>query len=821
MGRCRRRGSLGRFARRPERRTRVPDGLAVARNSGRVRGFCALCRSRCGCVSVVEDGRLVAVEPDPAHPTGAALCAKGRAAPDLVYSPDRLTHPLKRTRPKGDPDPGWQRITWDEALDCATRELNALRARGGPESVAFSVTSPSASAMSDAIPWVERLINAFNSPNWCYATELCNWHKDYARKFTFGVGVPVLDFERTGCVLLWGHNPSTSWLAVAEGTLAAKARGARLVVVDPRPAGLANKADLWLRVRPGSDGALALAVAGVMIAEGWYDEAFMRDWSNGPLLVDPTSGRFLTAADLASGGSEGHLVAWDEARGCPMLYDPASGRYAAEQARPALLGRFVVDGRDGPIVCRTGFEMYRELCSGYAPERAAALCWVDPAEIRAMARMLWESRPVAYYGWTGVGQHTNATQTDRAIALVCALTGSFDAPGGNVIFDRLATNDVRGSELMSVEQRQKAIGFERRPLGPPRDGWVTGRDLCDAMLTGRPYPVRGLVGFGANLVVSHADGARARAALAGLDFYLHADLFMTPTAALADIVLPVSTAWEREGLRVGFEISQAAEGLAQLRAPVVQPCGESRSDIWMVFELARRLGFGAQFWDGDIDAAYRYMLAPSGISLEELRESPEGVHRTLHTRHRKYAGDGTGVAPGFATPTRKVEVYSALLLEHGQAPLPEFVEPALGPFGSRAMTQRFPLVLTCAKTATFCHSQHRNLPHLRRQMPYPLVELHPTAAAARGVAAGDWIEVETPHGRARGRAALRSGLDARVVVGQHGWWQACSELGLPGYDPVGLESANYNAAISADDVDPVSGVPSHRSYLCEVRKVSQ
>ena len=114
----------------------------------RVRGFCALCRSRCGCVSVVEDGRLVAVEPDPAHPTGAALCAKGRAAPDLVYSPDRLTHPLKRTRPKGDPDPGWERITWDEALTCATRELNTLRARGGPESVAFSVTSPTPSRLS-------------------------------------------------------------------------------------------------------------------------------------------------------------------------------------------------------------------------------------------------------------------------------------------------------------------------------------------------------------------------------------------------------------------------------------------------------------------------------------------------------------------------------------------------------------------------------------------------------------------------------------------------------------------------------------------------
>jgi anaerobic selenocysteine-containing dehydrogenase len=147
-----------------------------------------------------------------------------------------------------------------------------------------------------------------------------------------------------------------------------------------------------------------------------------------------------------------------------------------------------------------------------------------------MARLLHESRPVCSYGWTGVGQHTNATQTDRAIALVCALTGSFDAPGGNVIFDRVRVNDVCGGELISDEQRAKAIGIDMRPLGPPRDGWVTARDLYDAILTGKPYPVRALVGFGADLLISHADGARGRDALRRLDFYLHTDLTMNPTA---------------------------------------------------------------------------------------------------------------------------------------------------------------------------------------------------------------------------------------------------------------------------------------------------
>src|SRR5512136_2292596 len=115
----------------------------------RIQGYCALCVSRCGSIGVIENGRLAALEPDPAHPTGKALCAKGRAAPELVYHPDRLLYPVKRTRPKGDPDPGWQRISWDEALDLIAVRLHTIAAQHGSESVVFSVVSPSTSASDD------------------------------------------------------------------------------------------------------------------------------------------------------------------------------------------------------------------------------------------------------------------------------------------------------------------------------------------------------------------------------------------------------------------------------------------------------------------------------------------------------------------------------------------------------------------------------------------------------------------------------------------------------------------------------------------------
>ena len=136
-------------------------------------GYCTLCRSRCGALYTVEGDRLLSVAPDPSHPTGAALCPKGRAAPEIVHSPRRLTHPLRRTTPKTADDPGWVQIGWDEALTEIAGRFDEIRRESGPEAVAFSVTSPSGTPISDGIDWVERFIRTFGSPNIAYATEIC------------------------------------------------------------------------------------------------------------------------------------------------------------------------------------------------------------------------------------------------------------------------------------------------------------------------------------------------------------------------------------------------------------------------------------------------------------------------------------------------------------------------------------------------------------------------------------------------------------------------------------------------------------------------
>jgi len=184
----------------------------------------------------------------------------------------------------------------------------------------------------------------------------------------------------------------------------------------------------------------------------------------------------------------------------------------------------------------------------------------------------------------------------------------------------------------------------------------------------------------------------------------------------------------------------------------------------------------------------------------------------LETTYRKYRRNG------FATPSGKLEIFSDALLAIGQPPLPVFREPAHSVAQGDKADRRFPLVLTSAKSPVYCHSQHRNLPRLRRALPEPIVEINPTTAASRDIADGDWVVIVTPMARARARARLVATLAEDVVGAQHGWWQGCTELGLSGYDPLSGDGANINLVIGNEAIDPVSGVAAYRSYHCEIER---
>lgn len=460
---------------------------------------------------------------------------------------------LRRTAPKGADDPGWERVSWDEALATIASRLTAIAEESGPEAVVFGSASPSTSAMSDTVEWLTRLRRAFGSPNFVSYMELCGWGRRLATLYTWGEPVPgsyLPDLDNAQCILYWGYNPSVSRLAHATATTAALRRGAKLVVVDPRRAGLASKADQWLRVRPGTDAALALSLTHVMIGNGWYDKEFVERWTN---ALKPVS--------------ESRRV-WD---------------------------------------------LIVEECAQYPPETAQEITGVPADQIVATARLLWEQRPVAFYTWSGLEQHSNATQTVRAIGQLYALTGCVDTPGGNVLFTPVPANPIDGRELLSPEQRAKAIGVRERPLGPAKFEFVTGEDFYRAALEGA------LPGQGAGQFRRQSGtGPRrqrtrsGRSARAGFlrphRFVPQPDRGAGGSRAARD---------QRVGGRGAADRFRNQPGRA-VDCPIATAGGrrprEARSDLRIVFDLAVALGLGHQFFHGDIEAAWEHQLAPSGLT---------------------------------------------------------------------------------------------------------------------------------------------------------------------------------------------------------------
>ncbi|MGN6719364.1 MAG: molybdopterin-dependent oxidoreductase, partial [Candidatus Binatia bacterium] len=419
-----------------------------------------MCTSRCGVMATVEDGRLTAVNADPRHPNGC-ICVKGAAAPDIVYSQDRVQYPLLRSHPKGDPDPGWVRVTWDQALSLTVLRLNDIKARSGAEAVVFSRATTAGSAAIDYDGWLQRLANAFGTPNFLTSNHICTWNRRVGSKYTYGVGMPLPDLDHTRCILLWGINPTATSPAQAVRVTRALNRGAKLIVVDPRKTNLAGKADYWLRVCPGTDGELAMAMIHVLLTEKLFDEKFARRWTNAPYLVRNDTGRLLTEADLRNGGQVERYLVWDEKKQLPV--DCAAGEPA-----PVLFGSFAIRLANGQTIqCRPALQLLKEAAAEFAPEISEKITTIPAEVVHQAVRLFATKKPSCYCTWVGLEQDRDAMQTNRALCIFYGLTGQFDERGSNVLFATTPTNPINGRELLPTEKDWISVLLAEHPLGPP------------------------------------------------------------------------------------------------------------------------------------------------------------------------------------------------------------------------------------------------------------------------------------------------------------------------------------------------------------------
>jgi anaerobic selenocysteine-containing dehydrogenase len=800
------------------------------KNNIKVPSYCALCKWQCPIVYEVIGGKLEKVEIDREHPKGGSACPKGFAIPEIVYSPNRLKYPMKRTRPKWDSDPGWIRISWDEALNTIATKLNHIKAEYGPESVIFHTCSYSGCGSNQFLPWVMRLANSFGSPNLIGTTHICNWHRDVCSRYTYGVGLPYPEINKAACIVIWGVNASFTNLPLFDKIIKAKSNGARLIVMDPRLTDLAKEADIWLQLRPGTDGALVLGMLNVIIEKNMYDENFAKNWTNGSLLVRTDNGEFLTEADILPNGNKDYYMVWDKKTDTLKTYNPKTGTYQTPEVEPALTKTIheVKLCESKTIECKTAFQLLKETVAPYTLKRVKEITGISESKIIDSVTMIATIKPTCYWTWNGLEQHTNAAQTNRAICILYALTANFDIPGGNVIYPMVPQNPISLEGSIPLSVRKRRLGADKRPLstsGVTRDFYhnIQTYELYNSLLTGKPYPIKACVSFGGNLITSTGNSLRGKKALEKLDFLAHIDLFMNPTADMADIVLPAATISECSHVGIMQVPDYDPPYCVQFRQKATPPLYECWSDMKIIFELAKKLGLGDGFWNGNIESAFNHQIAPTGITVEKLKKNPRGISVPVSIKYRKYASKepNTGAFVGFNTQTKRIEIYSELFRKHGYNPLPDYVESPISSISRPDLSKEYPLILITCKEKVFCHGQHRSIPTLRKKVPEPYLEINPETAKEREIVDGDMVVLETIKGNIRLKAKITEAVHPSVVCTQHGWWQSCPELNLPGYDPFSSYGANVNLLVHNDVIDPISGSVPNKSYPCNIRKASK
>jgi anaerobic selenocysteine-containing dehydrogenase len=704
-----------------------------------VKSVCGLCGGNCGVLITLEAGKPVRIKGDPESPPNrGSLCKIGLASLEYLDHPNRLKHPLKRVGGRGKGN--WQRISWEEAFGLAADALNKVKQEYGPQAVAM--VHGSAKGQMDT--HLVRLANAFGTPNVVCSDHVCHVPRMLATEITFGF-LPAGEFEPPpACVMVWGANIAATRFNVFRNFLRSVEKGTRVIAIDPLETGIAKMADLWLQVRPGSDLALALGMIKIIIDEELYDKEFVNQWT-------------------------------------------------------------------------IGFDKLETHVQDYPPERVAEITWVPADSIVKAARLYATLKPSHIEWGNALDQQLNSFQAGRAISILMALTGNLGVAGGEVETLGSGFRDadpnrvgsqigVRGRWSYEMELRDQLSRDDRKkkvdPNLLPDFRYVLPQSVVRAILEEKPYPIRAMFVQASNPLSCWPNIQKAYQSFKKLDFLAVSDMFMTPTAAMADIVFPVASYLEFDGIQVN-----APGSIAQFQRKVAQ-IGECRSDYEIINDLARKLGLGAYFWD-NMDDFWNAILNPTGLTFDEFKKVSPFTGKEKAKRYKQYE------ETGFRTPSGKVELYSKELGELGFDPLPTYHEPPETPYSDPELVKEYPLLCTTWKLEVYRHSGGRQIPSLRHHHPDPVVMIHPETASRLGIKEGGWVWIETKRGKIRQKASLSDGIDRRVVVVDHAWW-------FPERDETDLfryADSNYN--VLTNDQPPFNselGSFTIRGLACKVSK---
>ena len=797
----------------------------------KVRTVCFDCHSKCGVILTVNDNdEILRVEGDKNNPVNdGILCVKAFSAQEIHAHPDRLKYPLKRAGKRGEGK--WERITWDEALDIIEKKIRETIEEYGPQSVIISQGTGRGSNH-----FLDRLNNTWNGGGKVWPTHVCllpnlaQTHVTYGRMFH---PHEACDYRNAGSIVMWGTNPIRSRQYSGLRIMDAKRNGSRVVVVDPVFRDIAAKADLWVPVRPGTDGALALGLTNLMFQSGKFlaAEEMLTTWTNAPFLNEARM--MMREADLVEGGSDEHYVVWDKTAGAPAIWRPETEDFDRADVKPSLMGAFEVTLKDGSTkTCKTGLETYKDEVAAWTPEKVSAVTWAPVEKILEMFDIITnptDDKPSLLTAYLGACMMTsNALQSGRAITILqLLLNPPLDDKGGiyfNTFWEFMLDPKITAYDRVPPKLR---LGYDKHPMYTQVYGNANiPNDVWDAMLTGEPWPVKVMISVANDPLGCFENATKIHEALMSdvLELNVNMDYFMTPGAELADIVLPAAHWSERVG---NFD-----EELYPEPCPfnIPQKAVKAPGEAWDDWDFMRNLGkrFDPELWPWESSEEMQlwrlneFHLIPNGkepITDYEVA-AKQGYFIEYGGESRTTRQHEKGLVK-FQTPTMRIEVYSEQMPSYGyDSPLPSYHEPFESPYSTPELYKEYDLCLTTgARDYAFYHSAWTNIAHQRILEPWPYIELNEEDARERQISEGEWLWVESLRGKIKAKARISKGvIKGAVSMCRPNYKHACKELNLPGFD---WDQANPNVLTTAEGSDPGFGAAPMRSSLCKVSKFSE
>mgnify|MGYP005810403855 CR=1 FL=1 len=754
----------------------------VTRREENVR--CMLCNmGNCGLIATIENGKVVEFRGDPDWPlTQGAVCPKTEGLLEWNYHPERLRAPLKRVGERGEGK--WQEIPWEQALDEIAEKLGNVCKEYGPEAVHFDYGNSLSWNMIDM--W--RFHNLLGSPNCgCAGSTHCGAPQENYNLAMAGWGHPCAGWlvpGKTKAVLIWGAKPSDSLILGVNAwptIRACQERGAKLITIDPRYTVEAQNSDLWLQIRPGTDGALAMAMINHIIQNELYDKEFVEAWCTGlDKLAAKVKPMTLEKAEEIT------WVPADKIRQAAEIY--AANRPAVSYWGVAL--------------------------SQFGRATSSAACYVDELRYltgnigREGSQILTDPRevPMDIYGDLGKGEMLPESQRKKIV-------------GG----DRYKLNAFPGEPFMYEYQKPKLgqgyleVNYCQEPTSSARDRrWRTNK----------PYPLKAYIVAGADPFFGHEnirEGIYQAMKYGDLDLAVHVDLFMTPFGEFCDYVIPTDTTFEKPAFNV---VSTMTGNLMSGSPKIVDLPPENKGDYAFFSGLGRRLGQG-KYWPEKAEDWYDEILKPFGTNWQDFSTGKDGNGAIIawpleDEIWKKPQKDGSPL--GFATPSGKLELYPTVIEKKmgWKDALPDYEEPPESYVARPDLAAEYPLILiTGPRPRHFFFSLLRNVKSLREKHPWPLVEIHPETAIPLGIAEGDWVYIETPKGRIRQKAHLVTSIHPRCVSADFDWWYPEE----PGEEPFTFGAFTSNAQVLTDDdpdmIDQRLGSEYMRGQPCRIYKATK